>query len=165
MDSDNALKALKLLEQAASLHPQGRADTTYFLCSRAQAIASENSHPYYISQQYTEECEKQLKTVSAEAPLSVIPPFYRAINQMVSGNPKAAEHFFEQARSLAPKKQIVLWEMALNEELLLGKIDEAHKLLREAFELNKDAPEALKRYKSFLIRQGKEDKIAELLDK
>jgi O-antigen ligase len=161
--TSNLNERLALFDDALKTHSLGQKEIAYYLCSNAFELVLNNSAPIRTRQKYHEKCQEQLLFLQDKEPLNMVIPLYLGIQQTILGNPEAADTFLSLAHELSPKKQIVLWEMARNNELALNNPEKAEKLFKKAFELYEDAPKSRTMYGAFLVRQGQDQQAESIL--
>ena len=149
--SEGILKNLEYLEKSISYGSFGTQEAREQLLQAAVQVARIEAVPIEIKQQFLRMAAQEMSLQAQRSPLDPrFPLFLGSLLNMYGFYAEAASALAE-ARALSPTKQTILFEVATN-AFARGDIEEALKILKEAFELAPEFTDARIYYATAAIR-------------
>jgi O-antigen ligase/cytochrome c-type biogenesis protein CcmH/NrfG len=152
---------LALYKQALSYGSYGTQEAREQLAQAATQVISAQSIDASVRQQFFQLAGEQMALQAQAAPLDARFPLFLGVLEGTAGDYANAAASFEKAHELSPRKQAILYQIAIN-AAARGEIQSALRTLKDAYELETDNTDALIYYATGAIN-AKQDALADQL--
>ncbi len=152
---------LQLFETAIGYGTYGTQEAREQLAQQASQVASISSVDQASKQAYLEESVTQMMLQEKVSPLDARNPLFIGTVEDAYGDYADAATALNQASQLSPKKQVILFQIGLNDQAL-GELAQSEAVFKQAYELDTDDTQAQVYYAAAAIL-NKDDTTADAL--
>ena len=160
--SSGVLTNLALFNQAIAYGTFGTQEAREQLAQGATQIAGTQGADASTKQQFFDAATQQMMLQEQASPLDARFPLFLGILEDSFGDTQDATAALEKAHELSPRKQAILFQIALNDQAI-GNTAGALDTLKQAYELDTDDTDALFYYSAALIGAGQSAAADQLL--